>query len=258
VPDRQTVVFLHGQPGTSVESLQLRRALPPWLHLVAPDRPGYGANPKPATGFFGNARFVLDVLDGIDVESATLVGHSWGGGIALRVAQQHPERVDALVLAASVGPDCLNWIDRLLALPFAGEAISAPAFVLAAPLARSRYRVLIGMDSVVERERALIERTLHGASRRATWRSFLVEQRALFTELPAIEAELDRIEVPTTVVTGTKDHFVPAKTARSLSQLIPDARLEIIDGVGHVLQLRAPMALARVIVDTVERATPTP
>jgi pimeloyl-ACP methyl ester carboxylesterase len=257
VPARHTVVFLHGQPGTSGDSLRLRGALPPWLYLVAPDRPGYGANPKPATGFFGNARFVLDVLDGIDVESATLVGHSWGGGIALCVAQQHPDRVDSLVLAASVGPGCLNWIDRLLALPFAGEAISAPAFGLAGPLARSRYRALIGIDSVVQPERALIERTLHGASRRATWRSFLVEQRALFTELPTIEAELCRIDVTTTVVNGTKDHLVPAKTARSLSQSIPGARLEIIDGLGHDLQLRAPMALARVIVDTVERAITT-
>ena len=170
------------------------------LHLVAPDRPGYGANPKPAVGFFGNARFVVEMMDALGVESATLVGHSWGGGIALRVAQQHPERVDALVLAASVGPGCLNWVDRLLAAPGVGEAISAPAFFLAAALLRPRYRRLVGIDSADETELALIERSLHGASRRATWRSFLVEQRALYTELPAIEQDLGSISVPTTVM----------------------------------------------------------
>jgi pimeloyl-ACP methyl ester carboxylesterase len=255
VPERRTVVFLHGQPGSSVDSLRLRRALPHWLHLVAPDRPGYGANPRPAMGFFDNARFVLEVLDAIDVESATLVGHSWAGGVALRVAQEHPERVDALVLAASVGPASLNWVDRLLAMPLAGEALSAPAFLVGGPLIRSRYRRLIGVDSVEEPERALVEQTLQGATTRATWRSFLVEQRALFTELPAIDAALGDVAVPTTVVTGTKDHFVPAETARSLTNAIPGARLEVIDGVGHVLQLRAPTALARVIADTVERAT---
>ncbi len=254
MPDRSTVVFLHGQPGTSVDSIRLRRALPPSLQLVAPDRPGYGANPKPAVGFFGNARFVVDMLDALDVESATLVGHSWGGGIALRVAQHHPERVDALVLAASVGPGCLNWMDRLLAMPLAGEAITAPAFFVAGVLLRPRYRRIIGIDSLEGPQRALVERTLHGASRRATWRSFLVEQRALYEELPAIERDLGSIRVPTTVVTGTRDHFVPAETARALARTIPTARLEVIDGVGHVLQLRAPMALARVVVDTVERA----
>lgn len=252
---RRTVVFLHGQPGTSVDSLRLRRALPPSLHLVAPDRPGYGANPRPATGFFGNAEFVVDVLDAIDVESATIVGHSWGGGIALRLAQQHPERVDALVLAASVGPGAVNWIDRLLALPALGEALTAPVFTLAGPIVRPRYRRFLHVDSVDQPERQLIEQSLYGARRRPTWRSFLVEQRALFTELPAVDADLGRVTAPTTVVTGTKDRFVPAATARALAERIPNARLELIDGVGHVLQLRAPAALARVVVESVERTT---
>jgi pimeloyl-ACP methyl ester carboxylesterase len=255
VPDPHTVVFLHGQPGTSADSLRLRQALPSWLKLVAPDRPGYGANPAPAAGFFGNARFVVDLLDAIGVESATLVGHSWGGGVALRVAQAHPGRVGALVLAASVGPGCLNWIDRLLALPFVGEAISAPAFTLAAPLARPRYRRLVGVDAVEAPERGSVERTLGASAPRPVWRSFLVEQRALYTELPAVEAGLEDIDVPTTVVTGSKDHFVPTETARVLADRIRDARLQVIDGVGHVLHLRAPAALARVIVDAVERAT---
>ncbi|MBV8951113.1 MAG: alpha/beta hydrolase [Actinobacteria bacterium] len=255
MPSRRTVVFLHGQPGTSVDSLRLRRALPPSLHLVAPDRPGYGANPRPATGFFGNASFVIQLLDTIEVESATLVGHSWGGGVALRVAQEHPERVDALVLAASVGPDCLNWFDRVLATPALGEVLTAPAFWIAAPIARPRLLRFLRVDTADPPERTLIERSLLGESRRATWRSFLVEQRALFTELPVVDEALERVRAPTTVVMGTRDHFVPAATARALVDRIPNARLETIEGVGHVLQLRAPGALARVVADTVDRVT---
>jgi pimeloyl-ACP methyl ester carboxylesterase len=254
VPELPTVVFLHGQPGTSVDSLRLRRALPPSLRVVAPDRPGYGTNPAEATGFFGNADFALRLLDDLGVDSATFVGHSWGGGIALRIAQQHPERVDALVLAASVGPGCLNWVDRVLAAPVLGEALTAPSFVLGAPLARPRFRRLVGLDAVDADERARAERSLQAGAARSTWRSFIVEQRALYSELPAIEAALGTVTAPTTVVAGSRDHFVPTSTARALARGIPGARLDLIDGVGHVLQLRAPAALARVVIDTVARA----
>ena len=102
MPDRQTVVFLHGQPGTSVESLQLRRALPPWLHLVAPDRPGYGANPKPATGFFGNARFVLDVREAFHQSDENQTGLVT---VAAVIAALH-------FAAASGNPDALMFSTR--------------------------------------------------------------------------------------------------------------------------------------------------
>ncbi|HEX4778859.1 MAG TPA: alpha/beta hydrolase [Acidimicrobiia bacterium] len=252
--ERPTIVILHGQPGSSVDSVRLRRALPSSVCVLTPDRPGYGANPAAPSGFFGNARAVVSLLDDAEVASATLVGHSWGGGVALAVAEQFAERVDGLVLAASVGPDCLNWVDRVLAMPYVGEVLVAPAFVLGGQLARRRLRRAVGVDAVDDDARRAAEASILGAQRRPTWRSFLVEQRALYTELPSINASLRDVRAPTAVVTGTKDHFVPSATARMLAHAIPGAQLVEIDGIGHLLPVRAPAALARVVLETMERA----
>jgi len=117
------LVLLHGQPGSAADWVQVAARLPPQLHIVAADRPGYGSSELPAAGFAANARAVLDDLDARDIHRAVLVGHSYGGGVALSAASLAPHRVEAVVLLASVGPGCVNGWDRLLAAPGAGQTV---------------------------------------------------------------------------------------------------------------------------------------
>src|ERR1700676_1600854 len=107
------LVLLHGQPGSPADWQQVARRLPAQLHVVAADRPGYGSSQLPAGGFAANARAVLDDLDARGITRAVLVGHSFGGGVALSAASLAPGRVEAIVLLASVGPGCVNGWDRL-------------------------------------------------------------------------------------------------------------------------------------------------
>ncbi len=79
-----------------------------------------GADAPLAGGFAANARAVLDDLDSRGIRRAVLVGHSYGGGVALSAAALAPGRVVAVVLLASVGPGCVTCWDRLLAAPGAG------------------------------------------------------------------------------------------------------------------------------------------
>src|SRR6202035_5627693 len=104
--------------------------LPAPLHAVAVDRPGYGSSPLAACGFAANTRAVLDDLDSRGIQRAVLVGHSYGGGVALRTASLAPHRVEAVVLLASVGPGCANGWDRLLAAPGAGPLCALGAWGL--------------------------------------------------------------------------------------------------------------------------------
>jgi pimeloyl-ACP methyl ester carboxylesterase len=80
------LVLLHGQPGSAADWEQLAGRLPPRLHAVAADRPGYGSSPRPAAGFAAGARAVLEDLDAQGVDRAVLAGHSYGGGVALATA----------------------------------------------------------------------------------------------------------------------------------------------------------------------------
>lgn len=82
--------------------------------VLAPDRPGYGGTGGPALGLAANADALAGLLDHAGISAATVVGHSWGGGVALALAQRHPGRVSGLVLVASIGTAAgLGTFDRV-------------------------------------------------------------------------------------------------------------------------------------------------
>ena len=137
-PGPHELVLLHGQPGSPADWQQVAARLPARLHAVALDRPGYGSSRLPAGGFAVNARAVLDDLDSRDIKRAVLVGHSYGGGVALSAASMAPSRVEAVILLASVGPGCVNGWDRLLAAPGAGQLCALVAWRLTPWIARAR------------------------------------------------------------------------------------------------------------------------
>ena len=132
------LVLLHGQPGSPADWQAVIARLPAQLRASAADRPGYGGSERPAGGFTANAQAVLDDLDARGVPSAVLVGHSWGGGVALRAASLAPDRVQAVVLLAGVGPGCLTSLDWLLAAPGIGSLSSLVAFRWTPWIARAR------------------------------------------------------------------------------------------------------------------------
>src|SRR5437868_3282533 len=123
---RSPVLALHGQPGTGRDFAALARLLDGECRVLAPDRPGWGSRAgERARGFAAGADDAAAVLDREGVERAVVLGFSWGGGVAVELARRHPERVEALVLAGSIGPGEPTAVDRLLALPLAGRVICA-------------------------------------------------------------------------------------------------------------------------------------
>ena len=245
------LVLLHGQPGSPADWQLVSGRLPAPLHAVAADRPGYGSSQLPAAGFAANARAVLDDLDSRGISRAVLVGHSYGGGVALSAASLAPGRVAAVVLLASVGPGCVTRWDRLLAAPGAGQLCALVAWRLTPWIARARL-------ARIERRRG---RPLHpdehvnwqvwgyaGGGHRPLWRTFLTEQRALLRELGELADAIASVRAPVLVLADPKDTVVPFETARELARALPDARLQLVAGAGHHLPRRAPQAVAGAIV----------
>jgi pimeloyl-ACP methyl ester carboxylesterase len=98
---------------------------------------------------------------------------------------------------------------------------------------------------------ALDDRYLQASGRMlrspAAWRAFVFEQRALVRRLPALEEQLGRISVPTTIISGTSDHVVPIGAARRLAGQIPAAELVEIEGAGHLVHVQRAERLAKII-----------
>jgi pimeloyl-ACP methyl ester carboxylesterase len=282
------VLLLHGQPGSKSSWAPLIDILAPRFRVLAPDRPGYGETVGEAMGMAENADVVADFLRQRGAAPATVVGHSWSGGVAVLLARRHPDTVRSLVLVGAVGTqDSVNRLDRLMVVPGIGDLLTVAALTGMGVILPWIRVLMKRMGRGGQRSASVpVERTGSPAGRlsprvtmsarlrlytaaalpnekmpdgwRGAWgrdrRTFLREQRALLAELSSVTAALKEIRVPTSVVAGMWDMVVPPRAARSLTAAIPGAQLVAIPDTGHFIARDASALLAEVVVDTDRRA----
>lgn len=251
VPSRP-LVLLHGQPGSGRDWQAVQEHLEGDFVVTAVDRPGYGSDPAPGGGFEVNAAAVVADLDARGIDRAVLVGHSYGGGVALATALAAPERVEALVLVASVGPGCLDGWDRLLSAPIAGEVCALSAWWLTPRFARARMALLerrqdrpLRVDEQVNWQVWAETHRLHGGA--SVWRTVLAEQRALTSTIAGLVDRLGSVAQPTLVLADPRDPLIPFRTSEGLCAALPHAQLQPIHDVGHHLPRRAAPEVAEAI-----------
>jgi pimeloyl-ACP methyl ester carboxylesterase len=245
--DGCAVLLLHGQPGSAADWRLVSSALPPTGATIAIDRPGWGVSSEPAGDLRANADTALDALDRAGVDSAVVVGHSFGGAVAAWLAAHHPERVEALLLLAPAANGAsLELLDRWLALPVAGYVSSASlmAGVGATLAVGPARRLLAGALTLDESLLDSVGRSLRSPSK---WHAFAQEQRALVRDLPLLEAALGSIRAATTIVIGEHDRIVPPRSARRLHEQIAGSQLVVLPDAGHLLPFQRAAELADLI-----------
>jgi pimeloyl-ACP methyl ester carboxylesterase len=244
------VLLLHGQPGSARDWDRVRLAIGDRARTIALERPGWNGQTAPV-GIAGNAWIAAAELDRMGIARATVVGHSFGGAVAALLAALFPARVGALVLVApSANHASLNRLDRVLAVPLVGDALVGGAFAGAgAALATGAIRRHVAGWLAVE------EGYLGAAARElvkpATRRAFMVEQRMLLEELPALEARLGEISAPTKILIGTDDIVVSPDSARQLATQIRGAEVVEIPGGNHLLPQLRPTRVSEVVLEAV-------
>lgn len=193
---------------------------------IAPDLPGFGASPAPerAIGADAYADIVARMLDFFD-RPPVVVGHSFGGRVAVCLAVKHPERVGPLVLTGA----------PLIRLETGRQP--SPAY----RLARWLNRVGIVSDERMEREKRK-----RGSD---DYRALSGVMRDILVKVvnETYEGQLMRISVPVQLLWGDRDEEVPLSVAEAAQALIPDSSLEVLNGVGHFVPLEAPEALRAAI-----------
>jgi hypothetical protein len=249
-PHPRELVLLHGQPGSAADWEAVLERLPAHLHAVAADRPGYGASRRAAADFAANAEVILDDLDRRGVDAAVLVAHSWAAGAALLAARQAPDRVQAVVLLAGVGPGSVGIVDWLLAAPGIGPLAAQVMWRWTPWIARVRLAWLTGRAGRPLDPGEHLNLQVWGekeAGPEPRWRAFLTEQRALLAEVAGLEEALPSIEVPVLLLADPADQIVSIMTAQRLVSELPQARLRLISDAGHHLPRRAPGAVVEAI-----------
>ncbi|HSI80752.1 MAG TPA: alpha/beta fold hydrolase [Solirubrobacterales bacterium] len=257
------VVLIHGMVNSSRhwESVAVRLA---GSHtVIAPDLLGHGdsAAVRGDYSLGAHAASIRDLLAGIGVDGATVVGHSLGGGVAMQFFYQFPQRTRRLALissgglgrevspllrgAALPGASTLVWLaahPRLLdALWGAGERLEARGWGKAA--------------SVKAIARALRPLGMPGARE-----AFLQTLRSVIDVRGQRVSARDRLyllgSMPTLIVWGERDRTIPLAHGRSAHEAIPHSRFETLPRAAHFPHLEDPEGLAAVLADFLATTEP--
>ncbi len=247
------VLLVHGMAGSSRAWRDVMPRLAGQCRVVAPDLLGHGhsATPRGDYSLGAHAASLRDLLGVLDIDRATLVGQSLGGGVVMQLAYQHPEVAERLVLVSSGGLGReVSWILRALAMPGAQlvAPVLFPSFVgdLGERISRTAQRFGLHTPRLAEmwdayssltdpEHRAAFFQTLHsvvepgGQAVSARNRLYLAAA------------------MPTLVVWGDADPIIPVSHAYEAHEVMPGSRLEIFEGVGHFPQAEEPERFARVL-----------
>ena len=215
------------------------------FQVITIDNRGIGASDAPPGHYSTRtmADDVLAVLDDAGVHRASVVGTSLGGMIAQELALAHPERVDRLVLVATIpgGPH-----NRPMPLGTTYLFAWAPLMTSQAKLQQFVHTTL-GPTTLRRRPklaRRLVARKLAHPQPESAWRA-QTAAGMLFNPL----GRQRRITQPTLIVQGTADQVVAPGNAEVLAGLVPDARVQRFDGAGHLLYWEQPKRFVRAVTD---------
>ncbi|MFE0023934.1 4,5:9,10-diseco-3-hydroxy-5,9,17-trioxoandrosta-1(10),2-diene-4-oate hydrolase [Amycolatopsis sp. NPDC059021] len=238
----ETVVFLHGGgPGASAWS-NFGRNLPVFAksyRVIAVDQPGFGRSDKPTEHpqyFRHSADAVAGLMDALGIERAHFVGNSLGGGAAVRLALNHPERAGRLVLMGPGGlsvnvfaPDPTEGVKNLSRFGGAPTRENLEAFL----------RIMVHDQALVTDE--LIDERLAAASTpeslaamRAMGKSFMLPGSY---EEGMLWREAHRLRQRVLLIWGREDRVNPLDGALLALKTIPRAQLHVFGGCGHWAQL---------------------
>jgi 2-hydroxy-6-oxo-octa-2,4-dienoate hydrolase len=241
------VVLVHGS-GPGVTAYANWRLVIPALsdrfRVIAPDMVGFGFSERPDGADYSVQTWadqVVGLLDALGLDKASIVGNSFGGAIALKVASQHPDRVDKLVLMGSMGVDfpITEGLDRVWGYTPSFENMRAVLDVFAYD------RALVPDELAEVRYRASTQpgfQESYGAM-------FPAPRQRWVDAMRTPDDEIRKITHETLVVAGREDRVIPVETSLTLMRLIDNAQLHVYPHCGHWTQIERSADFNRLVSD---------
>jgi pimeloyl-ACP methyl ester carboxylesterase len=252
------VILVHGLPSSAYDWGQTPEKLAALGHrVIAYDRVGYGYSSR-AQGHEGeytyesNAADLAALMNALGIESATLVGWSYGGAVVQTFAESRPGRAAALVLVGSVGPG--DWTDRdvgsvdlVLESRFGASILRWVASIPPLSRAMTRETLVRAFGAEEDLPDGYVEYTRAMLSLPGTFDAFVYEARR------GDENELRpaNLAMPGLIIQGTNDRLVPYAVGRELDRSMPHSRLVTVKNGGHMLPITHPTLVANEIHDFV-------
>jgi pimeloyl-ACP methyl ester carboxylesterase len=241
------VVLIHGS-GPGVTSYANWRLVIPALaenfHVVAPDMVGFGYSERPGDVQYGVQTWadqVVGVMDSLGLERAHLVGNSFGGAIALRVASQHPERVGKLVPMGSMGVpfELTPGLDRVWGYEPSFENMRKVLDVFA-------YSRTLVNDELAQ---VRYEGSIQPGFQESFSAMFPAPRQRWVDAMVTPEEELRKLPHRALVVHGREDQVIPVQTSYQLEEVLDNADLAIFSHCGHWSMIERTADFNRLVRD---------
>jgi pimeloyl-ACP methyl ester carboxylesterase len=257
------VVLVHGITGSSVTWEHVIEPLAERYTVVAPDLLGHGESAKPRGDYSlgAYASGIRDLLAAIGHDRATVVGHSLGGGVAMQMAYQFPERVERLVLVSSGGLGReVHPLLRAAALPgseFVLPLLASPALIgridgLGGLLGRLGLRAGSDLDEMWRGFSSLADPGARAA--------FIHTLRTILDPGGQRVNATDRLylaeEMPSLILWGERDPIIPYRHGLQASEIMPGSRFVTFPDAGHFPHRDDPRRFVRELTDFMESTEP--
>jgi len=249
-PDNPPVMLVHGLGDNGARDWRhLAPALAEHFYVIAFDLPGFGRSEKYNALYTPDTytRFVAWVADEYVERPFALIGHSMGGTIALNYASSHSDRLTHLVLIDTAGILHRTAFTKHLIddLKLPGNNTDEPANNLEA------LNDYLGFSlEDIDRYPAALDAVLRSPVMRGT---LLGGDPRMIAGLALVQhnfsGKLRQVTVPTLVIWGGDDDVTPLRTGRLLAHRLPSARLEVIEGVGHLPMYESTRRLNQLVLD---------
>lgn len=251
------LVLLHGGgPGASAWSnwKQNLEAFSGRFRTLLVDQPGYGRSDKPVVrggmwAYYAGA--VRDLLDTLGIARASLIGNSLGGGTALKLAIDHPDRVDRLVLMGPAG----GMLPIFSAWPSEGLRTLLSFYAPPGPSREKMQAIIealtfdpskVDPDVLEERYLAAVDPEAM-ATAQAVFRAVQSGEAVMVAE--ELWRDLHRIPHRTLITWGREDRVLPLDGALFMTRYIRDARLHVFPNCGHWAQVEHRVEFERLVGD---------
>jgi pimeloyl-ACP methyl ester carboxylesterase len=248
------VVLIHGNPGSGQDWTRLLGPLAAHHKIIAFDRPGHGLSQRPKhidATVEVQARLLHDALKQLYVERPIVVGHSWGGALALVYAINYPKEVAGVVLVAPAvyeSQDPITFVTDLPAVPIIGDAANSvltPLF--GASVVRSELKKAFSPDPVPE---GYLQSVLPEWTNKKKVKWYAIDDALLNDSLRKFSPRYPEISVPVSILAGDSDLCVSEKdNAERLHLALPKSHLIVLPKTGHEI----PITRSQAVVEEIER-----
>ena len=257
------LVLIHGVTGNMQTWDEVLPELAEHYTVVTPDLLGHGLSAKPrgdySLGAFASG--IRDLLGALGHFRATVVGHSLGGGIAMQMAYQFPERVERLGLVSSGGlGEEVSVALRAATLPGSELVIPLIAHNTLIDAGRLVGRLLANVGIIVSPDRAEVARGYASLSDAEARRAFIHTMRAVIDHGGQRVSARDRLylteTMPSLILWGKRDRIIPSAHGHRAHKEMPGSRYELFESSGHFPHVSEPRRFVAALRSFIEETEP--